>query len=243
TNPSINFAIVDMTWDESDYPANLRGITFSVPEAAYLAGTLAGLMTETDKIGVVAGMSIPPVNDFALPYIYGAQWANHSVYTMLEYANSFGDEALGANMAQSQIDRGADVILGVGGMTGNGAIKQAGLQSKYCVGVDVDTYFTVFEGGAVPGAEFLLTSILKRVDNAVYETIVAHVNDTFTSGTFVYNVENGGVGLAPFHETESVIPPDVINYLANVAAGIANGSVDVWQPFYTNSVYLPILLR
>ena len=109
--------------------------------------------------------------------------------------------------------------------------------------MDVDTYFTVFEGGAVPGAEYLLTSILKRVDNAVYETIVAHVNDTFTSGTFVYNVENGGVGLAPFHETESAIPPDVISYLANVAAGIANGSVDVWQPFYTNSVYLPILLR
>ena len=242
-NPSVHFAIVDMTWDDPSYPANLRGMHFSVDEASYLAGTLAGLMTETDKIGIVAGMSIPPVNDFALPYVYGAQWANHSVYSMLEYANSFGDEALGANMAQSQIDRGADVILGVGGITGNGAIKRAGLQSKFSVGVDVDAYYTVFESGAVPGAEFLLTSILKRVDNAVYDTIVAHVNDTFTSGTFVYNVENGGVGLAPFHETESVIPPDVINYLANVAAGIANGSVDVWQPFYTNSVYLPILLR
>jgi len=99
SNPSINFAIVDMTWNEPNYPPNLRGITFSVDEAAYLAGTLAGLMTETDKIGVVAGMSIPPVNEFVFPYIYGAQWANHSLYSMLDYANDFGDEWLGATIA------------------------------------------------------------------------------------------------------------------------------------------------
>jgi basic membrane protein A len=117
---------------------------------------------------------------------------------------------------------------------GNGAIKQAGLQSKYCIGVDVDTYFTVFEGGAVTGAEYLLTSIMKRVDNTVYDTIVAHVNDTFSSGTYVYDFENDGVGLAPYHETESIIPPDVISYLDGVAAGVTDGSIDVWQPFFTN---------
>lgn len=242
-NPSINFAIVDMTWNEPDYPPNLRGMHFSVEEAAYLAGTLAGLMTETDKIGIVAGMAIPPINEFTTPYTNGAQWANHQAYVMLDYANDFGNEALGATIAQSQIDRDADVILGVGGMTGNGAIKQAGLQSKYCIGVDVDTYFTVFEGGAVPGAEFLLTSILKRVDNAVYDTIIAHITYNFTSGTYQYDTENGGVGLAPFHETESEIPPEVITYLNGVVAGIANGSVDVWQPFYTNFIYLPTLVR
>ena len=242
-NPSVHFAIADMTWDEPSYPANLRGMHFSVEEAAYLAGTLAGLMTETDKIGIVAGMSIPPVNDFALPYIYGAQWANHSVYSMLDYANDFSNEALGAALAQSQIDRGADVILGVGGMMGNGAIRQAGLQSKYCIGVDVDAYYTVFESGTAPGADYLLTSILKRIDNAVYDTIVAHVNDTFTSGTHIYDVENGGVGLAPYHYTEPDIPPEVISYLEDVAAGIADGSIDVWQPFFTNSVYIPVIVR
>jgi basic membrane protein A len=242
-NPSIHFAIADMTWDVPSYPANLRGMHFSVEEAAYLAGTLAGLMTETDKIGIVAGMSIPPVNDFALPYIYGAQWANHSVYSMLDYANDFSNEALGAALAQSQIDRGADVILGVGGMMGNGAIRQAGLQSKYCIGVDVDTYYTVFESGTAPGVEYLLTSILKRIDNAVYDTIVAHVNDTFTSGTYIYDVENGGVGLAGYHYTEPDIPPEVISYLEDVAAGIADGTIDVWQPFFTNSVYIPVIVR
>jgi basic membrane protein A len=243
SNPGINFAIVDVTWNEPDYPPNLRGLAFSVPEAAYLAGTLAGLMTATDKIGVVAGMSIPPVYEFVFPYIYGAQWANHSVYSLLEYANNFGDEWLGAAIAQSQIDRGADVILGVGATMGNGAIKQAGLQSKYFIGVDVDTYHTVFGGGTVTGAEYLLTSIVKRVNIAVYDTILAHVNDTFSSGTYVYDFENGGVGLAPYHETESIIPPNVISYLDGVAAGIADGSIDVWQPFFTDFIYLPSILR
>lgn len=84
--------------------------------------------------------------------------------------------------------------MGVGGMTRNGAIKQAGLQGKYYIGIDIDTYYTVFEGGAITGSEYLLTSILKQVDNAVYDTIVSHVNDTFTPGTTLYNVENGGVG-------------------------------------------------
>lgn len=242
-NPSINFAIVDMTWNEADYPANLRGMFFSVDEAAYLAGTLAGLMTATNKIGIVAGMSIPPVNDFVFPYINGAQWANHAAFPLLDYANEFGDENLGATLAQSQIDRGADVVLGVAGITGNGAIKQAASQSKYCIGVDVDTYYTVFEEGAVTGAEYLLTSVMKRVDNAVYDTIVSHVNGTFTSGTYTYNVANDGVGLAPYHETAPDIPLEVITYINNVAAGIANGTVDIWQPFYTAFIYLPILVR
>ena len=151
-------------------------------------------MTETEKVGVVAGMSIPQVNDFVFPYIYGGQWVSHAVFYLLDYADNFGNEALGAAIAQSQIVRGADVILGVSGITGNGAIKQAGLRSKYYIGIDIDTYYTVFESGAVTGSEYLLTSILKQADNTVYDTIVSHVNDTFTPGTTLYNVANGGVG-------------------------------------------------
>lgn len=81
------------------------------------------------------------------------------------------------------------------------------------------------------------------MDVAVYDTITAHVNDAFTSGTYIYDFQNGGVALAPFHETEQIISPDVLSYLDGVAAGIADGSVDVWLPFFTNFVYLPMLLR
>ena len=138
---------------------------------------------------------------------------------------------------------GAKLHREMAGLTGNGAIKQAWTQRDYCISVDVDAYDSVFESGTAPGVEYLLTSILKRVDNAVYDTIVAHVNDTFTPGTYTYNVENGGVGLAPYHYTEPEIPPEVITYLESVAAGIADGTVDVWQPFFTNFVYLPVLLH
>ena len=242
-NPTVNFAIMDMSWDEGAYPANLRGTYFAVDEAAFLAGTLAGLMSESNQVGIVAGMDIPPVNDFVIPFTYGAQWANHPVNILLNYANDFMNEAIGAALADSQIDRGADVIFGVGGMMGDGAIKEAGLRSQYCIGVDVDTYFTAFGGGTETGSEFLLTSVVQRVDNAVYDTILAYVNDTFTSGTYTYDIENYGVGLAPFHETEPDIPPEAITFLNNVTAGIADGSIDVWEPFYTNFIYLPSILR
>lgn len=242
-NPSVKFAIMDMSWDEASYPTNLRGTYFAVDEAAYLAGTLAALMSGSNQIGIVAGMDIPLINNFVIPYTYGAQWANHPVNVMLNYANDFGDEAIGAALANLQMDQGADVIFGVGGMMGNGAIKAAGLRNQYCIGVDVDTYFTAFGGGAVPGSEYLLTSVLKRVDNAVYQTIGDFVSDSFTSGTYTYDIENEGAGLAPYHETELEIPDAVINNLNTVAAGISNGSIDVWQPFYTNFIYLPSILR
>ena len=241
--PGVNFAIIDMSWDEGTYPANLRGTYFSVDEAAYLAWTLASLMTESNQIGIVAGMDIPPVNDFVIPYTYGAQWANHQVNVMLTYANDFEDEALGEALAQAQIDSGADIIFGVAGMAGNGAIKKAASLSKYSIGVDADTYYTVFGGGTEAGSEYLLTSVLKRVDNAVYDIITAHVNGLFTSGTYTYDVGNDGVGLAPYHETQPVIPLEVISYLNTVTAGISNGSVDVWQAFYTDFIYLPTVLR
>ena len=155
-HPGTAFAIVDMTWDESTYPANLRGMHFSVDEAAYLAGTLAGLMTETNKIGIVAGMDIPPVNDFVIPYLYGAQWAAPEVYVMVNYANDFSNEAIGADLADFQMGRGADIIFGVGGQMGNGAIKQACSHGVYCVGADVDTYHTAFLKTADPQAAYAL---------------------------------------------------------------------------------------
>ena len=86
--------------------------------------------------------------------------------------------------------------------------------------MDVDAYNSVFEEGLAPGVGYLLNSILKRIDNAVYDTIAAHVNDTFTPGTYRYDIENGGVGLAGYHYTEADVPPEVKTYLNGLAAGI-----------------------
>lgn len=157
-NPYVDFMIADMSWEASQYPVNLRGTYFAVDEAAYLAGTMAGLMSSSNKIGIVGGMSIPAINDFILPYTYGAQWADHEVGVLTNYANNFDNEATGAAWAQTQMNQGADAIFGVGGIMGNGAIKKAAADGAWVVGVDVDTYYTVFEGGTIPGSDRLLTS-------------------------------------------------------------------------------------
>ena len=243
TYPGVHFAIVDMTWEDSVYPANLRGLFFAVDEAAYLAGTLAGMMSTTNCIGAIGGMSIPPVDDFIFPFTYAAQWADPGVAVLRDYADSFVDEELGADLAEDQISRGADVIFGVGGMMGQGAVRRAAELGKYIIGVDSDVYLTAFDNGTAPGADKVLTSVIKRVDNAVYHTIQDQVNAEFSSGTTMCDLANGGVGLAPYHEAEAIIPPEVVDSINEVTNSIINGTTDVWAPLWTSTIFLPMAQR
>jgi branched-chain amino acid transport system substrate-binding protein len=96
------------------------------------------------------------------------------------------------------------------------------------IGVDTDFYYSVFDGGSVPGAEYLLSSAMKRLDNAVYATIADVVSGTFTSGEALYDLAADGVGLAPFHETEPFVPAGVRGALDRVSYGISKGLIDVW---------------
>jgi len=238
-NPAVKFAIVDMSWE--NYPANLRGMVFAADEVGYLAGTLAGLMTESRTIGAIGGMPIPAVDAFLIPYEYGAQWVNPAVIVRRDYANDFSDPDLGALLAQAQLAQGADVIFGVGGMMGNGAILAAAEAGAWAIGVDVDTYYSAFGGGTEPGAENLLSSALKRVDNAVYNTIKDVVNGTFTSGEMINNLANEGVGLASYHE--AAVPQEVQDAVQAAAQGILNGEIDVWAPPAWQRIYLPLTLK
>jgi len=240
-NPDVNFAIVDANWET--YPDNLRGITFNAAQVGYLAGTLAGLMSTSKVIGAIGGFPIPPVNDFMIPYQYGAQWANPQVQVLLEYAYNFGDPDFGAQMAEDQMARGADVIFAVAGPTGVGVNLATAQAGKWTIGVDVDVYYTIFGGGTVVGNEYLLTSTMKRVDMAVYHTIEDIVDATFSSGTMVNDLANEGVGLAPYHNAFWSIPQEVQDQVAAVAQSIMNGGTDVWEPFYKYSVALPITMK
>lgn len=240
-NPGVNFAIVDMSWDT--YPDNLRGITFASEQVGYLAGTLAGLMSTSKVIGAIGGLPIPSVDAFMTPYQYGAQWADPSVQVILEYSYDFMNPPLGAQMAADQMSRGADVIFAVAGPTGIGVNLETAQAGAWTIGVDVDVYYSTFGGGTVDGHEFLLTSALKRVDNAVYHTIEAVVGGTFTPGTMINDLENEGVGLAPYHDAAGLIPQDVQNELAAVRQSIINGETDVWEPFYKYTISLPVVMK
>ncbi|MGE5321187.1 MAG: BMP family ABC transporter substrate-binding protein, partial [Hyphomicrobiaceae bacterium] len=228
---STHFAILDYTYNSA--PGNLRGIWFDTKSAAYLAGALAGKMTTSDKIAAIGGMSIPTVVDFTAGYQNGAQCANAAVDVMTTYVGNFDQPDDGAAAAAGMIADGADVIFAPAGTadytTGGGAILYSAGEGVWSIGVDTDAYYTLFAGGdgSVPGADKLLTSSMKQIDNAVYMTIDDEVGGGFTSGNVLYGLNEGGVGLAPYHDAEINIPTDVQDYIDTLAAGLADGSIDV----------------
>jgi basic membrane protein A len=240
-NLGTSFSIVDTSFES--YPDNLRGMLFAADESGYLAGTLAGLMTESDVIGTIGGMEIPPVELFTEGYRNGAQCANPAVDVLVEYAGDFGNYELGAEMAQNMIAQGADAIFGVGGSTGIGAVITATQSDVWGIGVDTDFYINVFNNGAVEGADKLLSSAMKRIDNAVFATISDVISGTFTSGDLLYDLSKDGVGLAPFHETDPYVSQSVRDALDDVTQGIIDGSIDVNTPCGGAYIYLPVVTR
>ncbi len=224
-NPTKKFAVIDFVFDNP--PANLRGTEYDEKQVGYLAGVLAGKMTTSDTIGVVGGIDIPAVVDFAEGYRNGAKCANPDANVLINYTGTFNDPAVGESAAQDMIANGADVIFAAAGPTGDGAILYSAQNNFFSIGVDVDQYQTVFGNGTVDGSDKLLTSAMKRVDNAVYQTIQAYLGGTFNSQTAMFDLSNNGVGLAPYHETDSVVPQAVKDYIAGVKQGILDGDVNV----------------
>jgi basic membrane lipoprotein Med (substrate-binding protein (PBP1-ABC) superfamily) len=109
--------------------------------------------------------------------------------------------------------------------------------------VDTDQYLTVFGGGAVEGADRLLTSAMKRLDVATFQVISETVSSTFSAGTVVHDLASGGVDLAPYHETDAMIPNDVKALVDTVKMGLIDGSIDPYGacPVQTHKIYLPLV--
>ena len=224
-NPGTNFAILDVSPENP--LANLRGIQFDEKQAGYLAGTLAGKMTSSNKIGVVAGMEIPPVIAFAEGYRNGAQCSNPDVDVTINYTGSFDNYDLGVASAQNMMLQGIDTIFGVGGQNGHGGIIYGTQHGAWGIGVDVDQYNSLFANGTVLGSDKMLTSAMKNLDFGVKQTIFDYLNGSFTSGTVTYHLADSGVGLAPYHETDDDIPADAKNFVNGVQAGIIDGSINI----------------
>ncbi|HSB65228.1 MAG TPA: BMP family ABC transporter substrate-binding protein [Anaerolineales bacterium] len=239
------FALLDNSI-ETDL-SNVRGILFASEDAGYLAGTLAGLMSHSNVIGDLGGMEIPPVTAFTEAYRNGAQCANENITTIISYTNDFNYPELGAQYAQGMIAQGADVVFAAAGLTGSGAILTATQSGVWAIGVDTDQYYSVFLSGTITGSNYLLTSAMKRLDNAVFYTISDVVSGTFSSGIIIYDLAAGGVGLAPFHETEEAIHNDVRIMLDMVKMAILDGRIDPLDPdglcLLRYQQYLPFTLR
>lgn len=230
SNPGKKFAIVDYDVPDSA-PNNLRGIRFREKEVGYLAGVLAAKMTTSHKVGVIGGIPVPPVVNFTTGYRNGAQCTDNSINVMEEYSNDFGNPSHGAQIAEGMINNGAEVIFAAAGSTGNGAILYAAQNGMYAIGVDSDQYYNLFGGGSVDGSGNLLTSAMKRVDNAVYMTIddFLHSSDPWGDEQ-EYGLEQEGVGLASYHETYDDVPTLVKQYVEDVATKIIAGQIHVDDP-------------
>ncbi|MEP7191043.1 MAG: BMP family ABC transporter substrate-binding protein, partial [Roseiflexaceae bacterium] len=222
-HPDIKYAIVDFAYD----PAlpNVRGLVFAEDQAGYLAGALAASLSKSGTIAVVGGIEIPPVQKYVIGYENGAKSINPDIDVKHVFIDSFTDRARGGEAAKSFISEGADVIFGAGGQTGSGGIQAAAQAGVYVIGVDQDEYVTTFQAGKAPGANKIISSALKRVDNAVFAAIKSAQDGSFKGETTLYDAKSEGVGLADFHDAAADIPADVKTKLDGIQKGLADGSI------------------
>lgn len=220
-NPEVYFIGIDQFFAE---PApNLIGVNYREDQSGFLAGAMAALMSETGKIGGVYGIPVPAVVKFRNGYEQGAKYINPDIEVQGVYIDSFTDPARGAETADQLIADGVDVVFGAGGQTGSGATLKAAEEGVYVIGVDQDEYFSTFGSGTTPGAEFLITSAMKRVDQGVYIPIEDLVNgDDSSFGTVrVLSAANDGVSFAPAHDSD--VPQEVTDQVQGIFDSLKAG--------------------
>jgi basic membrane protein A len=228
-NPDQKFAIVDFAYDPP--LNNVLGLTFATDQAAFLAGYAAAGVTKTGKVGTFGGIQIPPVTVFMDGFALGVRYYNEKHGTNVEvlgwdpekqtglFTGNFESTDDGRQMGLTLMDEGADIILPVAGPVGLGtaaAVQERG--NAWIIGVDTD--WTVSASQYTP---IILTSIMKRMDNAVFAAVEQVVKGTFKGGVYVGTLENEGVGIANF--PAGVISDQLKAELDQVKADIIAGKI------------------
>lgn len=217
--PDTKFAIVDMVVDKP----NVRSIVFKEQEGSYLVGILAAMASKTGKIGFVGGMDIPLIRKFACGYKQGALAANGKITVLENMTGTTGaawsDPVKGGELAKSQIDQGADVVFQAAGGTGIGVLQAVADAGKLGIGVDSN------QNHLHPGS--MLTSMLKRVDVAVYNAFMDAKDDKWTNGVQALGLAEDGVGWALDEYNAALITDGMKAAVEKAKASIIDGSVKV----------------
>jgi ABC-type uncharacterized transport system permease subunit/basic membrane lipoprotein Med (substrate-binding protein (PBP1-ABC) superfamily) len=222
-HPEVHFVVVDH--EPSEHSQNITGLVFAEDQAAFLAGALAGLITESDGVGFVAGPDVTPVRKFHQGFEHGVEQTNRRAEILDTAAESFTDVEAGEEAGRELVFHGADVVFAAAGETGAGAIRAAAQEGAWVIGVDQDQWVTTFEEGQVAGSERLLTSAVKRVDQAVYDAINRAVEGRLRAGVLHFNLGNNGVGLAPYHEADVDVSSEVKGKIKEIANGLRSGEI------------------
>ncbi|MFN8440133.1 MAG: BMP family ABC transporter substrate-binding protein [Caldilineaceae bacterium] len=232
--PAIKFAIIDHAYADSTLP-NLTSLMFAEDQVGFLAGVLAGGMSKSDFVCSIASVKTPQSERYMTSFFEGATWqAGTSIRFMNNYINvettdenvpTSNDSTQGKETALKLINSGCDVVFGIGGSAVNGALLAAKENNLLAVAADVDPYNTAPE---VQSA--LITSALKNVDVAVYNYLKTVADGSFKAGIGTGTLQNGGVGLAPFHDWESKIPAELKAQIQEASEGIKDGSITIDLP-------------
>ena len=217
--PKVRFVLIDGVAQG----ANVNSITFKEEEGSYLVGVAGAMASKSKKLGFIGGIDIPLIRTFACGYTQGAKAVNPKIDVFSNMvgttAAAWNDPAKGGELARSQFDRGVDVVFAVAGGSGMGTLQTAKEKGKLAIGVDSN------QNALYPGS--ILTSMVKRVDNAVYDSFTQVKNGTWKGGVTAKGLKEGGVDWALDASNRKLITPEIEKRVLGARKDIIDGKIKV----------------
>lgn len=217
--PNVRFVLIDSIAKGN----NINSIMFREEEGSYLVGVAAAMASKSRKIGFVGGMDIPLIRAFACGYSQGAKAINPKIETFQNMVGTtsaaWNDPAKGGELARAQFDRGVDVVFAVAGGSGMGTLQTAKEKGKLAIGVDSNQNYLH------PGT--MLTSMVKQVGNAVYDSFMQVKNGTWKPGVTYKGLKEGGVDWVLDKDNRAVVTPEIEKRVNEAKTDIINGKVKV----------------
>jgi basic membrane protein A len=220
----------DTQWTFMNLPLegnNITSFVFAEHEGGYLAGALAALVTSDTSIpginddlviGAVGGTKSTGIDKFIVGFMQGAMDINPDVEVLVSYTNDFGDATKGQQAAEAMFEQGADIVYQIAGGAGLGVIQEAEDAGKWAIGVDTD------QSSIAPDA--VLTSMVKRTDEAVYQSVKGCAEGTLGGEVVNLDLAAGGVELGPIHES---VPSEYVDQVDELRQQIIDGEIEVWN--------------
>lgn len=219
--PDKQFAIIDMAYDKPETLPNVTGVVFKAQEPSYLVGYLAAHQTKTNKVGFVGGVKGVVIDQFDYGFRAGVEDAakelGKKVEVIVQYANSFNDQAIGKSIATKMFADGADIVFHAAGGVGIGVIEAAKEAKKFAIGVDQDQSYLAPEN--------VLTSALKRVDKAIYDLSSRILSGEKLGGTTVEYTSVGGFVGIPEWTDKALYPKEVYDKVMVKQQEIVDGKL------------------
>ncbi|HLH70280.1 MAG TPA: BMP family ABC transporter substrate-binding protein [Candidatus Dormibacteraeota bacterium] len=211
------FAIIDSSYDPP--LPNVQGDVFAANQSSYLGGIVAAGISKTHVIGFVGGQQIPALQDFLAGFEAGALAERPDIHIKVAWTGSFTDQQKGKEAALAEIAQGADVIYTAAGASGLGGIAAAQQSHVWAIGVDQDQHDVA--------PDTVVTSVVKHVDVAAADNVIAVSSGSWKPGTKQFDLANDGVGLAPYHNLASVVPASVQQAVQRAKQEIIAGKISV----------------